>query len=85
MVTLDKENNYRCSDYTYVLAKAIHKEYDNVLAIQKLIKQKYDIEFWTTIREKKRDQIKKMLLIKTRYIPKVLVFFIAKNLTRLTN
>ena len=66
VVTLDKENNYRCSDYTYVLAKAIHKEYNNVLAIQKLIKQKYDIEFWTTIREKKRDQIKKMLLIKTQ-------------------
>ena len=35
-----------------------------MLAIQNLIKQKYDIEFWTAIREKKRSQIQRMLIIK---------------------
>ena len=66
VVTLNKENNYKCTDYIYVLTKEINKEYKNVLAIQKLIEQRYDIDFWTDIREKKRDKIKKMLLIKSQ-------------------
>lgn len=63
-VTLDKQNNYKCSDYVTVLTQAINKEYKNVLAIQNLVKQQYDVDFWISIREKKRDQIKKMLWIK---------------------
>lgn len=63
-VTLDKQNNYKCGDYVTVLTQAINKEYKNVLAIQNLVKQEYDVDFWISIREKKRDQIKKMLWIK---------------------
>ena len=64
VVTLDRESNYKCSDYITVLTQAINKEYKNVLAIQNLIKQNYDVEFWTEIRETKRFQIQKMLIIK---------------------
>jgi hypothetical protein len=60
-VTLNKQNNYKCSDYVTVLTQAINKEYKNVLAIQNLVKQQYDVNFWIAIRETKRDQIKKML------------------------
>ena len=63
-VTLDKQNNYKCEDYVIVLTQAINKEYKNVLAIQNLVKQEYDVDFWIAIRETKRDQIKKMLWIK---------------------
>jgi hypothetical protein len=64
VVTLDRESNYKCSDYVTVLTQAINKEYKNVLAIQNLIRQEYDVEFWTDIRETKRFQIKRMLIIK---------------------
>ena len=64
IVTLDRESNYKCSDYITVLTQAINKEYKNVLAIQNLIKQNYDIEFWTDIRETKRFQIQRMLIVK---------------------
>lgn len=64
VVTLDRESNYKCSDYTTVLTQVINKEYKNVLAIQNLIKQDYDVEFWTDIRESKRFQIQRMLIIK---------------------
>lgn len=64
IVTLDRDSNYKCSDYTTVLTQAINKEYNNVLAIQNLIKQNYDVEFWTNIRESKRSQIQRMLIIK---------------------
>jgi hypothetical protein len=64
VVTLDRDSNYKCSDYITVLTQAINKEYKNVLAIQNLIQQKYDIEFWTDIRETKRHQIQRMLIIK---------------------
>jgi hypothetical protein len=64
IVTLDRDSNYKCTDYTIVLTQAINKEYKNVLAIQNLIKQEYDVEFWTDIRETKRFQIQRMLIIK---------------------
>lgn len=63
-VTLDIQNNDKCMDYITVLTQAINKEYKNVLAIQKLIEQNYDVDFWFEIRELKRTQIKKMLIIK---------------------
>lgn len=73
-VTIDRQNNYRCADYVTVLTQAINKEYKNVLAIQKLIQQWYDVEFWTQIRENKRSQIQKMLLIKNQIQESVLDF-----------
>ncbi len=73
-VTLDRENNYMCSDYVTVLTQAINKEYKNVLAIQNLIKQDYDVEFWTDIRETKRFQIQKMLIIKQQIEDSVIEF-----------
>ena len=73
-VTLERESNYMCSDYVTVLTQAINKEYKNVLAIQNLIKQDYDVEFWTDIRETKRFQIQKMLIIKQQIEDSVLEF-----------
>ena len=63
-VTLERQNNYKCSQYIKVLSQAINKEYKDVLEIQTIIKQWYDIEFWTSIRENKRERIKKILLVK---------------------
>lgn len=63
-VTMERDNNHKCSQYLRVLSQSINKEYNNVLQIQSLIKQGYDVDFWTEIREKKRGDIKKMLIIK---------------------
>ena len=73
-VTIDRQSNYKCTDYMTVLTQAINKEYNSVLAIQRLIKQWYDVEFWTNIRETKRTQIQKMLLIKQQIEESVLEF-----------
>ena len=63
-VTLEKEQNYKCSEYLTLLSQAINTEYNDVLSIQKLINQWYDVEYWKNIRESKRDKIKKMITIK---------------------
>lgn len=63
-VTMERENNYKCSEYLSVLSKSINTEYQNVVSIQALIDQWYDVDFWKEIREAKRDKIKKMLSIK---------------------
>lgn len=64
IVTIEKEKNYKCNEYLSVLSKSINTEYQNVLSIQSLIEQWYDVDFWKEIRETKRAQIKKMLSIK---------------------
>lgn len=64
VVTLERQNNYKCSQYITVLSQAINKEYRDVLEIQDIIKQGYDVDFWTDIREDKRERIKKILLVK---------------------
>lgn len=63
-VTIEREKNYKCNEYLSVLSKSINTEYQNVLSIQALIEQWYDVDFWKEIRETKRAQIKKMLSIK---------------------
>lgn len=73
-VTIERQNNYKCSQYTKVLSQAINKEYKDVLDIQKIITQWYDIEFWTSIRENKRDKIKKMLVVKEQIEEAILSF-----------
>ncbi len=73
-VTIDRQNNYKCTEYISVLTQAINKEYKNVLSIQSLIQQWYDVDFWTNIRETKRSQIKKMLLIKNQIQKSILDF-----------
>lgn len=73
-VTINRQNNYKCTDYIDVLTQAINKEYKNVLAIQSLIQQWYDVDFWTNIRENKRSQIQKMLLIKNQIQKSILDF-----------
>lgn len=73
-VTLERQNNYKCSQYTKVLSQAINKEYKDVLEIQNIIKQWYDIEFWTSIRENKREKIKKMLIVKNQIEDAVMNF-----------
>ena len=64
IVTIEKEKNYKCNEYLSVLSKSINAEYQNVLSIQALIEQWYDVDFWKEIREEKRSLIKKMLSIK---------------------
>lgn len=64
IVTIEKEKNYKCNEYLSVLSKSINTEYQNVLSIQALIEQWYDVDFWKGIREEKRSLIKKMLNIK---------------------
>ena len=61
---MDKKDNHKCAEYIKVLSKAINTEYNNVLALQELINQWYDVDFWKGIREQKRTQIKKMISIK---------------------
>ncbi len=73
-VTLERQNNYKCSQYIKVLSQAINKEYKDVLEIQNIIKQWYDVEFWTNIRENKRERIKKILLVKEQIETAVLSF-----------
>lgn len=63
-VTMEREDNHKCSQYLRVLSQLINKEYQNVMKIQDLIKQGYDVDFWIEIREKKRNDIKKMLITK---------------------
>lgn len=63
-VTLEKENNYKCTEYLILLSQAINTEYNDVLSIQKLINQWYDVDYWKNIRETKREKIKKMITIK---------------------
>lgn len=63
-VTMERKNNHKCSQYLRVLSQSINKEYKDVIKIQELIKQGYDLDFWTDIREKKRSDIKRMLIIK---------------------
>lgn len=63
-VTLERDRNYKCSEYLSVLSQAINSEYNDIISIQKLIKQWYDIEYWKEIRETKREKLKKILTIK---------------------
>lgn len=63
-VTLEKEKNYKCNEYLTLLSQAINTEYNDVLSIQKLINQWYDVDYWKNIRETKREKIKKMMTIK---------------------
>jgi len=63
-VTLEKENNYKCNEYLSLLSQAINTEYNDIISIQKLIKQWYDVEYWKEIMNTKRDRLKKMLTIK---------------------
>ena len=64
IVTIEKENNYKCDEYLSVLAKSINTEYQNILSIQELIKQWHDVDFWKEIMDEKRTLIKQMLNIK---------------------
>ncbi|HRX64086.1 MAG TPA: hypothetical protein P5060_03220 [Candidatus Absconditabacterales bacterium] len=73
-VTIDRQSNYKCDEYITVLRQAINKEYRNVLSIQELIDQNYDVEFWFAIREQKREQIKKMIIMKTQIEDAILEF-----------
>ena len=63
-VTLEKQQNYKCSEYLSLLSQAINTEYNDILSIQKLIKQWYDVEYWKEIRQAKTEKLKKMLTIK---------------------
>jgi hypothetical protein len=63
-VTMEKKNNFKCSEYITVLSQSINNEYNNILSLQKLINQWYDVEYWKEVREQKRTQIKKMLNLK---------------------
>lgn len=63
-VTLERQHNHKCSEYLSVLSQVINSEYNDILAIQKLIKQWYDVEYWKEIRETKREKLKKILTIK---------------------
>ena len=63
-VTLEKEHNYKCNEYLLLLSQTINTEYNDILSIQKLIKQWYDVDFWKDIRETKREKLKKMITIK---------------------
>jgi len=63
-VTLEKQHNYKCSEYLTLLSQTINTEYNDILSIQKLIKQWYDVDFWKEIREWKREKLKKMITIK---------------------
>lgn len=63
-VTLEKQQNYKCKDYLSLLSQAINTEYNDILSIQKLIKQWYDVEYWKEIRLEKTEKLKKMLAIK---------------------
>ncbi len=63
-VTMEKSNNYKCSEYLSVLSQAINSDYNDILSVQKLINQWYDVDFWKQIREEKREKIKKMISIK---------------------
>lgn len=63
-VTLERDRNYKCSEYISVLSQAINTEYNDILSIQKLIKQWYDVEYWKEIRETKKEKLKKILTIK---------------------
>lgn len=73
-VTIEREKNYKCNEYLSVLSKSINTEYQNVLSIQALIEQWYDVDFWKEIRETKRAQIKKMLSIKEQIVTAVKEF-----------
>lgn len=63
-VTMEKEHNYKCKEYLSVLSQAINTEYNDIIAIQKLISQWYDIDFWKEVRETKRDRLKRILSLK---------------------
>gem|GEM_PF-1104337 len=73
-VTMEKKNNHKCSQYLKVLSQSINNEYKNVVKIQDLIRQGYDLEFWTEVREKKRNDIKKMLITKEQIEKSVKIF-----------
>lgn len=64
VVTLERSYNYKCSEYLSLLSQTINTEYNNIMSIQKLINQWYDIEYWKEIRDEKREKLKKMLAIK---------------------
>lgn len=63
-VTLEKQQNYKCKEYLSLLSQAINTEYNDILSLQKLIKQWYDVEYWKEIRSEKTEKLKKMLAIK---------------------
>jgi hypothetical protein len=73
-VTIEKENNYKCSTYLDVLSQAISKEYKDFLEIQDIIEQGYDVDFWTTIRNDKIERIKKILLVREQIEEAVISF-----------
>lgn len=63
-VTMEKEHNYKCKEYLSVLSQAINTEYNDIISIQKLISQWYDVDFWKEVRETKRDRLKRILTLK---------------------
>ena len=63
-VTLEKQSNYKCVDYISLLSQTINTEYNDILSIQKLIKQWYDVDYRRTIMDDKIEKLKKMLTIK---------------------
>ncbi len=65
-VTIEKKWNYKCKDYLATLSQSIATETDNVLSIQKIVEQWYDVDYWVAIREEKREQIKSMLNMKSQ-------------------
>ena len=63
-VTMEKEHNYKCKEYLSVLSQAINTEYNDIISIQKLINQWYDVDYWKEIRETKRERLKRILTLK---------------------
>jgi len=63
-VTLERQQNYKCNEYLSLLSQTINTEYNDILSIQNLIKQWYDVEYRKEIREAKRENLKKLLTIK---------------------
>lgn len=65
-VTIEKKNNYKCKEYLVTLSQSITNETNNVLSIQEIIEQGHDIDYWVSVREDKRSQIKSMINLKSQ-------------------
>ena len=60
-VTIEKENNYKCSTYLDVLSQAISKEYKD-FGNTRYYWTRVRCRFWTTIRNDKIERIKILLV-----------------------
>ena len=63
-VTMEKENNYKCTEYLTLLSQVINTEYIDILSIQKLIKQWYDVEYRKEVMEMKKEKLRKVIALK---------------------